>query len=131
MSTLARPTNKTKQRDCWRHYPRSSLSYDARRRPWVSKPCGWVAYAFLGAPGATPTLSAVWNERLQTVLVGSDVRYSPEVAGGRKRPDGVELRWEITTHAGRGEKEGGTRLPFFCGDVTPRELRVRACVCGL
>lgn len=25
-----------------------------------------------------------------------------------------------------GEEEGGTRLPFFCGDPTPRELRVRA-----
>jgi Glyoxalase-like domain len=110
------------------HYPRSSPSYDARsRHPWANKQCGWLAYAFLGAPGATPPLSAVLNERLQTV--GSDVRYSPEVAGGRKRPDGVELRWEITTHSEWAEKEGGTRLPFFCGDVTPRELRVRACVC--
>ncbi|NJN15565.1 MAG: VOC family protein [Oscillochloris sp.] len=37
--------------------------------------------------------------------------------GGRARPDGVELKWQ-TARAERQE------LPFLCGDVTPRELRV-------
>ncbi|KAH9982962.1 hypothetical protein BGW80DRAFT_1247656 [Lactifluus volemus] len=105
------------------HYPPSSPSYDARRRhPWANKPCGWVAYAFLGAPRAAPPLSVVLNEHLQTA--GSGVRYTPEVAGGRRRSDGIELKWEITIPATMADKEGGTRLPFFCGDVTPRELRV-------
>jgi hypothetical protein len=105
------------------HYPPSSPSYDARRRhPWTNKPDGWVAYAFLGTPRAAPPLSVVLNERLQTV--GSGVRYAPEVAGGRRRSDGIELKWEITRPATMADKEGGTRLPFFCGDVTPRELRV-------
>lgn len=39
--------------------------------------------------------------------------------GGRKRPDGVELRWR----SARFEQLGRT-LPFLIEDVTPRELRV-------
>lgn len=58
--------------------------------------------------------------------------YAPPVAGGRRRPDGVEVEWRVTFPTGveRGE------LPFFCHDVTPRERRVpfseKACThpCG-
>ena len=106
------------------HYPPSSPTHDARcRQPWANKACGWVAYAFLGAPRATQPLSALLNERL--AYAGSTTRYASENAGGRTRPDGVEIRWEITPPMRWAEKEGGTRLPFFCGDVTPRDLRVR------
>ena len=105
------------------HYPPSSPTRDARcRQPWANKACGWVAYSFLGAPSATPPLSALLNDRL--TYAGSRTRYAPEDAGGRTRPDGVEIRWEITPPVRWAEKEGGTRLPFFCGDVTPRDLRV-------
>ncbi|KAI9507130.1 glyoxalase-like domain-containing protein [Russula earlei] len=105
------------------HYPPSSPSRDARcRQQWANKASGWVAFAFLGAPRATPPLSALLNERLRDE--GSNTRYAPEVAGGRRRLDGREVQWEITPPARWAEKEGGTRLPFFCGDVTPRELRV-------
>jgi len=105
------------------HYPPSSPSRDARRRQqWANKECGWVAYAFLGAPRAPQPLSALLNERLSGA--GSNTRYAPEDAGGRTRSDGVEIQWEITPPARWAEKEGGTRLPFFCGDVTPRDLRV-------
>lgn len=49
--------------------------------------------------------------------------YAPSAAGARKRPDGQEVKWEVTfpivnTGYQRGE------LPFFCHDVTPRILRV-------
>lgn len=37
--------------------------------------------------------------------------------GGRERPDGLTLRWQIA-HALSPE------LPFLCADITPRELRV-------
>lgn len=37
--------------------------------------------------------------------------------GGRARPDGVRIEWQ-TAFAERPE------LPFLCGDVTPRDLRV-------
>ena len=108
------------------HYPPSSPSHESRcRQQWANKACGWVAYAFLGAPSSMPPLSALLNERLRDE--GSNTRYEAEVAGGRRRTsDGIESRWEITQPARWSEKVGGTRLPFFCGDLTPRELRVRA-----
>ncbi len=37
--------------------------------------------------------------------------------GGRNRPDGVRLEWQTARPA-------SPELPFLCGDVTPRELRV-------
>lgn len=39
------------------------------------------------------------------------------IAGGRLRQDGVRLDWRIV-------RPVTTDLPFWCGDVTPRELRV-------
>jgi hypothetical protein len=38
-------------------------------------------------------------------------------AGGRNRPDGVRLEWQTARAA-------SPELPFLCGDVTARELRV-------
>ena len=108
------------------HYPPSSPSHDARHNhPWANKANGWLAFAFLGALDATPPLSAILNARLQAT--GSETRYMPEVPGGRVRPDGIEVKWELTTPARWEGKKGGSRIPFFCGDVTPRGLRVRVC----
>lgn len=39
------------------------------------------------------------------------------LAGGRLRPDGARLDWQIV-------RPKTTDLPFWCGDVTPRTLRV-------
>ncbi len=39
------------------------------------------------------------------------------IDGGRHRPDGVELKWTTARQTTRD-------LPFLCGDVTPRDLRV-------
>jgi len=39
------------------------------------------------------------------------------IDGGRVRPDGVELKWQTA-------RQATFDLPFFCGDVTPRSLRV-------
>ena len=39
------------------------------------------------------------------------------IDGGRIRPDGVELEWQTA-------RQATFDLPFFCGDVTPRALRV-------
>ena len=39
------------------------------------------------------------------------------VPGGRLRPDGQRVAWQIVTAP-------SADLPFLCGDVTPRELRV-------
>lgn len=37
--------------------------------------------------------------------------------GGRVRPDGAQLQWQTARHA-------TPDLPFLCGDITPRALRV-------
>lgn len=34
------------------------------------------------------------------------------------------MKWVITSPQEWAKKEGGTKLPFFCGDVTDRSLRV-------
>lgn len=41
------------------------------------------------------------------------------IDGGRVRPDGRELKWQTA-------RQTTFDLPFLCGDVTPRELRVPA-----
>jgi hypothetical protein len=123
------------------HYPPSSPFHEARHRhPLANKACGWAAYAFLGVPFShssqpRPPLSTLLTERLRDA--GSSTRYDAEFAVSRKRQqhsssssDGdFEIRGEITPPARwSSEKEGGTRLPFFCGDLTQRELRVRTYV---
>jgi len=55
----------------------------------------------------------------------SGVRYEKPRDGGRKRPDGKEIKWKVTWPVAGGEL--GLRrgeAPFFCHDVTERELRV-------
>ena len=98
---------------------------------------GWAAYAFLRAPPPPPQprlppfsmLRLLLNERLRDADSGTyDAKFlvSRRQEGPSSDGNDIELRGEITRPAGRsGEKEAGTRLPFFCGDLTPRELRVR------
>lgn len=47
---------------------------------------------------------------------GLDTLTGP-LAGGRVRPDGEQLRWQTARHA-------TPDVPFLCGDITPRALRV-------
>ncbi|RAS26370.1 VOC family protein [Paraburkholderia bryophila] len=48
---------------------------------------------------------------------GRGVRYEGPIDGGRIRPDGARLAWQIG-------KPATPDLPFLCGDLTPRDLRV-------
>jgi catechol 2,3-dioxygenase-like lactoylglutathione lyase family enzyme len=48
---------------------------------------------------------------------GRGLNLEGPTPGGRLRPDGARLDWQIVRPA-------TTDLPFWCGDVTPRELRV-------
>ncbi|KAI6111177.1 glyoxalase-like domain-containing protein [Pisolithus sp. B1] len=102
------------------HYPPSSP--DRRKRdsnPWSHKHPGWIDYAFLGASDPDVSIAHIINERAR--LDGSGVKYDPEVDGGRVREDGKTLKWVITVPS---EEQRRGSLPFFCGDVTPREWRV-------
>ncbi|KAF2397388.1 hypothetical protein EJ06DRAFT_147353 [Trichodelitschia bisporula] len=80
---------------------------------WADKRSGWIDWA-LTSPGGSADVQHV-RERLAGLDAG--VGYAPPVAGGRTRPDGVGVRWEVTfpTGAARGA------VPFWCHDVTPRE----------
>lgn len=67
------------------------------------------------------------------------VEYQPPVAGGRTRPDGVDVKWvrvrsyffmtstltsqQEVTFPVVGENYQRGQLPFWCHDVTPREVR--------
>jgi len=68
---------------------------------------GTVDFALL--PRTTPQVVA------QALVRG--LAYHPPVDGGRLRPDGVQLQWQNARPQTRD-------LPFLCGDVTPRALRV-------
>ncbi|KAL0059398.1 hypothetical protein AAF712_013839 [Marasmius tenuissimus] len=68
---------------------------------WAGMPHGWIDYAFLGNDGS------------------GDI-YIPETRGGRERPDGQMVKWLLTSPI----TNKVATVPFFCGDVTDRLLRV-------
>jgi hypothetical protein len=87
---------------------------EKRKGHWWDKPYGVVDYAL----GATEFDYEMLVQRLEKTDTG--ITYAPPKAGGRARPDGVELKWEVTFP--KGVDRGN--IPFFCTDVTPRERRV-------
>ncbi|KAJ3999686.1 glyoxalase-like domain-containing protein [Lentinula boryana] len=105
-------------------YPPDSPERLARENhPWALKAPGWIDYSFLGINSETVHIFDIINSRAKEG--GDDDLYGPEIPGGRKRPDGQVVKWVITPP--RRPAEGIERrlpLPFFCGDVTPRNLRV-------
>jgi catechol 2,3-dioxygenase-like lactoylglutathione lyase family enzyme len=48
---------------------------------------------------------------------GRGLALTGPLDGGRVRPDGRELKWQTA-------RQATFDLPFLCGDITPRELRV-------
>ncbi len=68
---------------------------------------GLITFALL--PGAIETDVAAARAR--------GVEYDGPTPGGRLRPDGTRIEWQIATPHTHD-------LPFLCADVTPRELRV-------
>ncbi|KAF8898236.1 glyoxalase-like domain-containing protein [Gymnopilus junonius] len=103
------------------HYPPGSPARIKRdNHRWGHLPYGWIDFAFLGTGSRAPgeSISETINERSKKE--GTGVEYTPEVDGGRTRADGVVLKWLINSVKSGEEKV----LPFFCGDVTPRKLRV-------
>lgn len=60
------------------------------------------------------------NQRIKDADTGMDACYGEQREGAAKFPDGTEIKWATTLpeHVRRGE------LPFWCHDITARELRV-------
>jgi len=79
----------------------------------------WGAFAAQGHQGFVDfaLLPPSVAEVVARVNAGG-VAYQGPLDGGRTRPDGEMLRWQIGTPPDSG-------LPFLCGDLTPRALRVR------
>lgn len=51
--------------------------------------------------------------------------HGAPVEGGRKRADGVDVKWAVTFPEGEhGGQASRGRVPFFCHDVTERQVRV-------
>lgn len=95
------------------HPPTQNTSTAPNRRSnYRDKPFGVVDFALtnLDFPALTARLA-------QT---GTGISYDPPKAGGRTKPDGTQLEWEVTFPTGT---ERGS-VPFWCEDVTPRERRV-------
>jgi hypothetical protein len=83
---------------------------EAPQHPWwrhVAIGEGLIDFALL--PGDTADDAAAARAR--------GLELAGPYAGGRNRPDGVRLEWQTARPA-------SAELPFLCGDVTPRELRV-------
>ena len=56
---------------------------------------------------------------------GAQGSHSEPVEGGRKRADGVDVRWAVTFPKGEnGGQSSRGRVPFFCHDITERQVRV-------
>jgi Glyoxalase-like domain len=88
---------------------------DKRRGHFWDRSFGIVDYALT-------TLELYDFDPLQARLKqsGAGIEYALPQTGGRVRPDGVELKWEVTFP--KGAKRG--EVPFWCHDLTPRERRV-------
>lgn len=51
--------------------------------------------------------------------------HDEPVHGGRRRADGVDVKWAVTFPKGdKGGQDVRGRLPFFCHDITERKVRV-------
>ncbi|KAH8824465.1 glyoxalase-like domain-containing protein [Flagelloscypha sp. PMI_526] len=89
---------------------------------WGNESPGWIDFAFLGTGSTDPSqsISKIINERSNSL--GGPPLYEDEVKGGRTREDNVILKWLIS--APKRDVAPVGRLPFFCGDVTERHLRV-------
>lgn len=51
--------------------------------------------------------------------------HGEPIHGGRKRADGIDVKWAVTFPKGdKGGQKSRGRIPFFCHDTTAREVRV-------
>lgn len=93
---------------------------------WGKKNFGIVDFALTSVVEAAGMLYAKLGERLGRVEVvdGEErVGYQRPVHGGRVRPDGQKVEWDVTFPVvDKGYQRG--ELPFFCQDRTSRDLRV-------
>lgn len=103
---------------------------------WLDKPSGLIDFALTTL---RPLNSAENFKQLKSCLergqgdAGLGVKYAAPKAGGRKRKDGMDVKWEITRPEYRTSANtpgpdsypfSRVDAPFFCHDVTARVVRV-------
>lgn len=77
---------------------------------------GWMDWCLTNSVSATESWEAIG---------GAGGSHGKPVEGGRKRPDGVDVKWAVTFPRGENGGQGSRgRVPFFCHDVTERGVRV-------
>jgi len=104
------------------------INDDPKKREghWWDKEFGIVDFAFTHSHGDATVHYSELQDRLKKLDLGEGVvgvEYEKPKAGSRIRPDGMEIKWEVTFPVvTTGYKRG--EVPFFTHDTTPRYLRV-------
>lgn len=92
---------------------------------WGDKDYGVIDWALTtDQAGDADGIPAAVEERLGKVGKGvtDKYAYNKPVDGGRKRPNGTEIKWRVTFPRTDGGLKRGD-IPFWCHDVTDRKLR--------
>jgi len=115
------------------------INDDPERREghrWGRKQSGLIDFALTTPAGANGgNIASVHYEALQRRVrsARSDlgIEYIEPISGGRRKPDGAEVKWTVTFPTLSRQVAKGTyaasvtgAVPFMCHDVTPRNLRV-------
>lgn len=105
-------------------------------RVWGSKKEGLIDFALTCTEVSAEECIGGVNERISALpneALGLGITYGKPISGGRKKDDGVGIKWQVTRpifdegmRVPEKELFPGGRLdaPFFCHDVTDRALRV-------
>ena len=104
---------------CWIDTPREFHA-------WADKPPGLIDFALTSVPPLTAeSLHNDIQSKLRDNESGQelDLSYTSPEAGGRSKPDGVQIKWK-TSRPISSKSVNRTDFPFFCHDVTPRRMRV-------
>ena len=93
---------------------------------WANRSPGLIDFALTSLP---PSTAQSLHNDVVSRLRGSQsskelgISYTPPEAGGRSRPDGVQVKWELSRPVFP-MSVNRTDFPFFCHDVTPRTIRI-------
>lgn len=77
---------------------------------------GWIDWCLTNTSSAQDSWAAIG---------GAGGSHAEPIQGGRKRADGIDVKWAVTFPLGpHGGQAARGRVPFFCHDVTERSVRV-------
>lgn len=120
----------------WLDRPPEEDARDEPMKAWAKKEPGLIALALSSMP--PETIESHFSARVARLKAeggdgGLDIAYTAPAAGGRMRKDGVEVKWKVSrpefsrsinTPDESVFPNGRMDAPFFCYDVTSRNVRV-------